>query len=236
MVTFHEQKSGPMSGVIDGHSGREVTSVAEESWADLPGRLFVISGPSGSGKSTLIRRLVERPELRLRLSVSATTRPPRPGERDGIDYIFLDREAFESARARGEFLEWAEVFGNLYGTPALPVRNALASGHCEVLEIDVQGALQVRQRVPNAVLIFIDAPDLAALEARLRARASDDAATIGRRLAGARWELEQASRYDHRILNADIDQAVDDLVALCIQHGCQRPSPGGDSSPGSHSD
>jgi guanylate kinase len=200
--------------------------VAKESWADLPGRLFVVSGPSGSGKSTLVRRLVARTDLRAQLSVSATTRPPRPGERHGADYYFLTREEFEAARERGEFLEWAEVFGHLYGTPAAPVREALASGICEVLEIDVQGGLQVRERVPNAVLVFIDVPDLSELEARLRARGSDDDATIERRLAGARREIEQASRYDYRVLNADVDQAVEDLAALFIQHGCQQPSTG----------
>jgi guanylate kinase len=216
--------------VIEEPPGPEGASVVEESWTDLPGRLFVISGPSGSGKSTLVRRLVSRPELWVQLSVSATTRPPRPGERDGVDYFFLTRAEFEAARERGEFLEWAEVHGNLYGTPVSPVRKALATGVCELLEIDVQGGFQVRERVPSAVLVFIDVPSFSELEERLRARASDDEQQIERRLAGARWEIEQAGRYDHRVLNGEIEQAVDDLVAICIQHRCQRPSPtpGGD--------
>jgi guanylate kinase len=232
-VAFLDAEFLTVPGKIEGLPGREVASVAHESWTDLPGRLIVISGPSGSGKSTLVRRLVKRPELRVQLSVSATTRAPRPGERDGVDYIFLTREEFDAARASGEFLEWAEVHGNLYGTPAAPVRAALAAGICVALEIDVQGALQVRQRVPNAILVFIDVPSFSALEVRLRARASDDEATIERRLAGARWEIEQASHYQYRVLNAELDQAVDELVYLCVQLGCQRPAPGSGGGPGS---
>jgi guanylate kinase len=235
MVAFFQADSSAEAGVIERPAGREGASVAAESWTDLPGRLFVVSGPSGSGKSTLVRRLVAHPELWVQLSVSTTTRPARPGERDGVDYFFLSRDEFEAARDRGEFLEWAQVHGNLYGTPVAPVRKALATGVCELLEIDVQGGFQVRERVPNSVLVFIDVPSFSELEDRLRARASDDEAQIERRLAGARWEIEQAARYDHRVLNAEIDQAVDDLVAVCIQHGCQRPSPtpgGGTGAPG----
>ena len=112
-----------------------------DGWDRLPGRLVVVSGPSGSGKSTLVRRVLARPEVAVRLSVSATTRAPRPGEEPGRDYFFLSREAFEEARDRGEFLERAEVHGNLYGTPAGPVRADLEAGRCVLLEIDVQGAL-----------------------------------------------------------------------------------------------
>ncbi len=191
-----------------------------DDWGSLPGRLIVVSGPSGSGKSTLVRRALERAEVRAELSVSATTRAPRAGEAHGREYLFLSREAFEEERARGGFLEWAEVHGNLYGTPASPVRAALESGRCVILEIDVQGALLVRERVPSALLVFVTVPSFAELEARLRARATDSEATIARRLANARWELDQASRYDRQILNLDLDRAVDDLVALLIQHGC----------------
>jgi guanylate kinase len=199
--------------------------VPEERWDDLPGRLIVVSGPSGSGKSTLVRRVVARPEIRARLSVSATTRPIRPGEQEGRDYFFLSRPAFESARDRGEFLEWAQVYGNLYGTPAGPVHDALADGWCVVLEIDVQGALQVRKRVPSALLVFIDVPSLEVLEARLRARATDDEATIRRRLANARAELEQASLYDLRVINDDLDRAEQELATIVMQHGCRTPVP-----------
>lgn len=198
----------------------EAHGVPREDWAELPGRLVVVSGPSGSGKSTLLRRVLERPEVEARFSISATIRPPRVGEEHGREYFFMSRGAFEEARARGEFLESAEVHGNLYGTPAAPVRAALAAGRCVVLEIDVQGALQVRQQVPNALLIFINVPSLAELEGRLRARATESEATILRRLDNARWELEQLSRYDRQVMNRDIDQAVEDLVALFVEHGC----------------
>jgi guanylate kinase len=184
----------------------------------LPGRLLVVSGPSGSGKSTLARLAVARPEVRARLSVSATTRPARPGERPGVDYYFLSRAEFESRQAT--FLEWAQVHGNFYGTPIAPVRAALESGECVLLEIDVQGGLQVKERVPGACLVFVCVPRFADLEARLRARATDDEATIQRRLDAARWELAQADRYDVRLVNEDIDRAVDDLVTLMVQLGC----------------
>ena len=187
---------------------------------ELPGRLIVISGPSGSGKSTLLRRVLERPEVRAQLSVSATTRSPRPGEEHGREYYFVSRDVFDKERRRDEFLEWAEVHGNLYGTPAGPVREALRAGRCVILEIDVQGALIVRERVPNALLVFITVPSFVELEARLRGRATDSEATITRRINNARWELEQAHRYDRQIMNQDLDQAVDELVCLLIEHGC----------------
>ncbi len=139
---------------------------------------------------------------------------------EGCDYFFVTREAFEEDRARGRFLESAEVHGNLYGTPAGPVREAMAAGQCVLLEIDVQGALLVREQVPSALLVFITVPGFEELESRLRARATDDEATIMRRLTAARWELEQASRYDSQIMNRQLDQAVNDLVALLVQNGC----------------
>lgn len=194
-------------------------------WSEWPGRLFVISGPSGSGKSTLARRAVERPETHAFLSISATTRPQRPGERDGVDYVFLSREQFENARDQGRFLEWAEVHGNLYGTPCDPVEEHLQRGENVVLEIDVQGAAQVRQRVPAAVLIFINTPSLEVLEARLRGRGTDEEAVVQRRLANARRELEQLPLYSRMIVNDDLDRAVEELVAILTQ----RPTGGSDS-------
>ncbi|MHC5540528.1 guanylate kinase [Singulisphaera rosea] len=189
-------------------------------WADLAGRLMVVSGASGSGKSTLVRRALEHPGVRARLSISATTRKARTGEVEGREYFFLTREAFEQQRAHGRFLEDAEVHGNFYGTPAGPVRESLERGECVLLEIDVQGALLVRERVPSAVLVFVNVPSFEILESRLRSRATDDEATIARRLTNARWEFEQAGLYDHQILNLDLDRAVDDLVALLNRHGC----------------
>jgi guanylate kinase len=184
------------------------------------GRLIVISGASGSGKSTIARRAVANPKVKARLSVSATTRPARLGELDGRDYYFLSQEQFESDRAAGRFLESAQVHGHLYGTPIGPVEESLASGHCVILEIDVQGALIVRERIPSAFLIFVNVPSYDELEARLRARATDSEATITKRLANARRENEMASQYDYQLLNKELDQAVDDLVALLIQQGC----------------
>jgi guanylate kinase len=138
----------------------------------------------------------------------------------GREYVFVSREAFETERERGGFLEWAEVHGNLYGTPAEPVRQALAAGQCVVLEIDVQGALLVRQRVPSALLVFVHVPSFAELVRRLRDRGTDSETSVERRLAAARRELEQAPRYDYQLMNRDLDRAVDDLVALLTQQGC----------------
>jgi guanylate kinase len=192
-------------------------------WSNLPGRLIVVSGPSGSGKTTIVRRVVARPDMKARLSVSATTRPPRPGEQDGREYFFHSREAFEAARDRGEFLEWAEVHGNLYGTPAAPVRASLAQGQCVVLEIDVQGGMQVVERYPATVLVFVTTPDFAVLEGRLRGRQTEDEATVARRLENARRELAMGERYHHRIINEDLDRAVDDLASLLHRLGCGGP-------------
>ena len=192
-----------------------------EDWASLPGRLVVVSGPSGAGKSTVARRLVERPEARARLSISATTRPPRGEERDGVDYIFLDRAAFEAARERGEFLEWAEVHGHLYGTPIGPIRAAMAAGISPILVIDVQGGLLVRERVPGALLVFLNTPSPEVLEARLRSRGTDDEATIRRRLENARREVEVGRReYPIQVVNDQVDLAVAALIQVLKDHGC----------------
>jgi guanylate kinase len=187
-------------------------------WADLPGRLVVLSGPSGSGKSTLVRRLVALPGLRLKISVSATTRLPRTGEEPGRDYVFVSKEQFE--RMRHELLESAQVHGNDYGTPQEPVREAMATGACVLLVIDVQGGLQVRKKVPGALLVFVKPPSLLALEGRLRARGTDDEPTIERRLSNARRELELASAYDVHVINDDLDQTVVDLAAILTRNGC----------------
>jgi guanylate kinase len=189
-----------------------------------PGRLVVVSGPSGTGKSTLVRRVVTLCAPKVVLSVSATSRAPRDGEVDGVDYLFLGRDSFEQAVARGEFLEWAEVHGNLYGTPAGPVAQAVARGCCVLLEIDVQGGMQVRSRVPDAYLIFVRTPTFEDLEARLRARGTDGEATILRRLANARAELDQSSHYDVQLINDDLDRAVAELADVL---GRLSPNSGG---------
>lgn len=189
-------------------------------WDELPGRLIVLSGAAGSGKSTLVERMSKQSALRVQVSISATTREPRPGEVDGANYFFLTREEFEAERRRDNFLEWAEVHGNLYGTPTEAVRSALARGTCIILVIDVQGAMNVREKVPNAVLIFVHAPDQETLEARLRARATEDEATILKRLENARREIALAVRYDYQIVNHDLGQAVDELAAILFRHAC----------------
>jgi guanylate kinase len=200
--------------------GPDVSPPNTERWEDLPGRLIVLSGASASGKSTLVERLLERPGLRLKVSTSATTRSPRPGETPGVSYLFQSREEFARGRDLGEFLEWAEVHGHLYGTPAGPVRASLAEGTCIILVIDVQGAMIVRQKVPNALLVFVHAPSPEVLEARLRSRGTDDDRTIERRLANARREIALADRYDYQITNDDLERAVDELAAILTRNHC----------------
>ncbi len=190
----------------------------EVDWTNLPGRLIVLSGPSGSGKSTLVQRLLERSDLRLEVSISATTRPPRAGERSGRDYVFLSAPEFENIR--DQLLESAEVHGHSYGTPAEPVRKVLEQGTCVILVIDVQGGIQVREKVPSALLIFVRAPGLDVLEQRLRARGTDDEASIQRRLANARRELELAKCYDVHLVNDDLERSVDELAAILVQNHC----------------
>jgi guanylate kinase len=192
--------------------------VQQVDWAKLPGRLIVLSGPSGSGKSTLIERLLERPGLRLEVSISVTTRPPRAGEISGRHYVFLSAREFENLR--DQLLESAEVHGHSYGTPAEPVRKALERGICVILVIDVQGGIQVRAKVPSALLIFVRAPGVDVLERRLRARGSDEEGTIQRRLANARRELELAKCYDVHLVNDDLERSVDELAAILVQNHC----------------
>ena len=196
---------------------RNLEAAVLDDWGILPGRLVVISGPSGSGKSTLARRVLEVPDVFAVLSTSATTRAPRPGEVDGRDYDFLTLERFGSDIEKGAFLEWAEVHGNLYGTPAATVRESLVAGRCVILEIDVQGGFQVLEKVPSTILIFVNTPSFETLEARLRSRESDDEATIQRRLATARHELTFAERYHHQLTNDNLEQAVAALAGLLIQ-------------------
>lgn len=191
-----------------------------EGWGDLPGHLVVISGPSGSGKSTLVRRILKRPEIRATLSVSATTRKPRPGEVDEVDYYFFDRGEFAALRDRGALLESAEFAGNWYGTPALPVVERMKAGGTVILEIEVQGAMQVREHAPSALFLFIDAPRFWELEKRLRARGTEDDAAIHRRLVRARWERDHAHCYDAVLINDDLEQTVEKLVNLLVHHGC----------------
>jgi len=176
-------------------------------------RVFVITGPSGVGKGTLIRLLRERiPELAL--SVSATTRAPRPGEEDGVDYHFLDDEAFARKADAGEFVEWAEYSGRRYGTLRSELQRQLDAGRPVVLEIEVQGARQVREAMPEAVQIFIEPPAGAALRDRLVGRGTDDPDEIARRMQVAGEELAAAGEFHHRVVNDRLDEALARLQGI----------------------
>ena len=178
------------------------------------GPLIILSGPSGSGKSTVIARLLARGDLPLRLSVSVTTRGRRDYERDGFHYYFWTRDHFEEEKNGGGFLEWAEVFGCYYGTLRREVDPYRDQGQGVILDIDVQGAAQVRRRCPEAVAVFLKTSSLAVLEERLRKRGTETEEAIQKRLAGARRELEHLPEYDHVVINDDLDTAVEDLHTI----------------------
>jgi guanylate kinase len=176
-------------------------------------RVIVITGPSGVGKGTLIRALRERvPELML--AISATTRDPRPGEFDGVDYHFLSPAEFERRVAAGEFVEHADYSGRRYGTLRSELERGLRTGAAVVLEIEVQGARQVREAIPDAVAVFIAPPDEQALRARLTGRGTDSEQQIARRLETAREELAAQDEFEHVIVNDDLSRATDELTAL----------------------
>ena len=173
----------------------------------------MISGPSGAGKSTVIRSLLaKKPDLVL--SVSDTTRPARPGERQGIEYDFISREDFLGNRDRGEYLESAEVYGHLYGTPRRPVEHHLDNGRDVLLEIDIQGATMVKRALPEAVLVFIEPPSLDELSARLRGRGTEDPESLLKRMRASYDELKAKGTYDHIVVNDDIERASDELARI----------------------
>ena len=177
------------------------------------GCLFVLAAPSGGGKTSLVRALLER-ESGIRLSVSYTTRNPRPGEQDGVDYHFVDEARFMALNATGEFLEHAHVHDNWYATSAVWLRDEVQQGHDMLLEIDWQGARQVRQLMPEAVHIFILPPSLASLKERLEKRGQDAPEVIVRRLEAAREEMRHCGEFDYVIMNQDFARAVDDLSVI----------------------
>jgi guanylate kinase len=186
--------------------------------SEARGGLWVVSAPSGAGKTTLVRALVER-HANLVLSVSWTTRAPRPGERDGRDYRFIDRARFAAMRAAGEFLESATVFGNGYGTRAGDVERERAAGRGVVLEIDWQGARAVRAARPETVSIFILPPSRASLRARLAERGTDSEAVIARRMAAAAAEIAHWEEYDYVVVNEDFARARAELEAILAGRG-----------------
>lgn len=176
-------------------------------------RLTVITGPSGVGKGTLVGQLLQR-HPRIWLSVSATTRAPREGEVEGQSYFFLSRERFEQQVAEGGFLEWAEFAGNLYGTPRAPVEAQLAADRPVLLEIELEGARQVRQSFPAGFQLFIEPPSFEELERRIRGRGTDSEEAIARRLARARVELAAAPEFDAVLVNGDLNAALAELEQL----------------------
>lgn len=185
------------------------------------GKIFVISAPSGSGKTTLCEQLLSLDPKGLLRSISATTRPPRAGERKGKDYFFISREAFESKRKKGAFLEWAKVLGNFYGTPREWVEKRLREGKDVILSIDVQGAMQVKKKCPATVLIFVLPPSFKSLKERLRKRSTESNKEISERLNLARQEVSYLPQYDYAVVNDTIKRATEKLKAIVVAERCK---------------
>jgi guanylate kinase len=179
----------------------------------MPGNLFIVCAPSGAGKTSLVAALLHR-DPRVRLSVSFTTRAPRPGEVNGREYHFIDEDRFQAMVEGGEFLESAEVHGNRYGTSQAWIETQRDAGHDILLEIDWQGAQQVRRQIQDVIGIFVMPPSLSMLRARLEGRKQDSHAVIERRLLAARGEISHAGEFDYVIINDDFDSAVEDLVCV----------------------
>lgn len=192
----------------------------------MAGRLFILSAPSGTGKTTVSNHVL-RKVPRIVRSISATTRPPRRGERDGRDYRFVSREAFLRMRAKGEFLEWAEVHGQLYGTPRRALREAARAGNDLLLVIDVQGAAKIRRNGVASVGIFLLPPSWAVLRRRLERRATEQGVLLRRRLADARREIGERSRYDYWVVNDSLADAVQEVAAIITAERLRRPERGG---------
>ncbi|MBW8066376.1 MAG: guanylate kinase [Ferrovum sp.] len=186
-----------------------------------PGQLFIVTAPSGAGKSSLIAALLKQ-DPRVRLSVSHTTRAPRQGEIDGQDYHFVSRTTFSTLRTENQFLEWAEVYGNFYGTTRRSLEDLQNRGFDVILEIDWQGARQVRQFYPESLGIFILPPSLETLRHRLQGRGKDDPETIEKRLSLAQDDLSHENEFEYAIINADFDEALRDLAAVLRAARCRR--------------
>ncbi len=184
------------------------------------GKIFVVSGPSGVGKSTVLHALLQN-RKNLYFSVSATTRPPREGEEDGVHYHFVTVDTFRDWIARDAFLEYAEYVGNFYGTPRKYVEDALAQGRDVVLDIEIQGAIQVRRKAPEAVRIFIAPPSWVELERRLRSRGTDSPEKVQKRLLRAKVEFQTAYAYDYFVVNDTVENAVRELEAIMTAEHCR---------------
>ncbi len=202
-------------------SRRGGDAIARETTRSARGTVFVISAPSGAGKTTLCKRLLE--ELKgIDFSVSSTTRAPREGEVEGVDYHFIDREEFERRRRKGEFVEWALVDGQMYGTSGAAVKEATGRGHDILLDIDTQGAENIRRLIPDALLVFVMPPSREALRERLVKRGTDRPEAVARRLSLARGEVEKSPMYDYVIVNDDLEAAYDQLRAIVVAARCRR--------------
>lgn len=184
------------------------------------GILFIISGPSGVGKGTVkdavLKRLTD-----VRVSISATTRQPRMGEVDGQDYFFVSTEQFCAMQERGEFLECAQVYTNMYGTPERYVKENLEKGFDVLLEIDIQGAMQVKEKMPQGVFIFIEPPSIEELAQRICKRGKDSEDSIARRIAACQEEMEHSNYYDYLVMNDDLQEAVDKVYAIIVAERCK---------------
>ncbi len=184
------------------------------------GKLFVVSGPSGAGKGTVVGAVLERrPDIFL--SISSTTRPMRRGERNGVNYQFLPEREFISGRDRGDFLESAEVYGHLYGTPRAPVEKALNAGRDVICELDIQGALAVKRSQPDAILIFIEPSSLDELSSRLRGRGTEDPDTMRTRVKAAYEEIKSSGLYDHIVINDRLEDAVAEVLRILESSGTE---------------
>jgi len=176
------------------------------------GKLVIISGPSGSGKTSICNKLTKNPKIKR--SVSYTTRKPRDGERDGVDYCFVERSEFEKIIKEDKFVEYAEYCGNLYGTPIDPIKDVIDSGRVFILAIDVKGALQVMKKIPEAISIFILAPDDETLQLRLRNRLTDDEDVINKRFEIAKEEMKYAKHYNYCVINYSLDIAAKEIESI----------------------
>lgn len=181
------------------------------------GKLVVISAPSGAGKTTIAREILKR-NASLEFSVSATTRPMRVGEENARDYFFLTREEFQRRVRAGEFVEWEEIYGNLYGTLRSELERALGAGRHLLFDLDVKGGLSIKRQYPEALLIFIEPPSIEVLRQRLRDRHTEDAATFARRMERVAMEMEAGKAFDRRCVNGELARAVEEVQALVQEH------------------
>ena len=186
----------------------------------MKGKLFVVSGPSGVGKNTLLNEIIDTCE-KVQYSVSATSRPIRPGEVDGKSYYFVTREQFEDLIAQNALLEYAEYVGNYYGTPLAPIREAIENGIDIVMDVEVVGALKIKTRLPDAILVFVTAPSFDVIRKRLVHRGDVAPGLMEERLERARWECSQAVHYDYIVVNDDIQKASEELRAIMLAEKCK---------------